>query len=71
LKKIQYTGEQIQKIIELLDLIELKGIKNWGVMNSIISILDKGETVSLDDTIKLTKEDKGKDDLIDKKNEVR
>ena len=71
MKKIQYTGEQIQKIIELLDLIELKGIKNWGVMNSIISILDKGETVSLDDTIKLTKEDKGKDDLIDKKNEVR
>ncbi len=72
MSNIQYTEEQIQKIIDLLDLIELKGIRNWGIMNSVIAILDGGKKVlpkgnAKNTVVELAKQDKGED----KKDEVK
>lgn len=41
MEKVIYTSEQIQKVIESLDNIEVKGIHNIGMMAQILSILNK------------------------------
>ncbi len=52
MEKIQYSKEQIQKIIDFIDLIEIRGIKNLGLLNNIIAILDRGERVVNENTRK-------------------
>lgn len=74
LNKVQYTEKQIQKILDLINLLELKGVKNWTIMNNIIAILDKGEIVNSDvinNALQLIEQEEGKDDLGNVKNEVK
>ena len=42
----QYSKEQIEELVRLVDSMTLKGVKNWSIAIQVMQIIDNGREVN-------------------------